>query len=274
MTGGKRRVAPRAARLKAEEDSLPAKKGGAPLYMQIASTLRTAIVRGIYPVGCRIPTENELCARFEVSRYTIRDALKQLRADGLITSRQGGRPIVVPPSALKSVRLFSSEMGKDFYDYTMGTRLEISSMEMASGINKSLAAQFDVAQGQEWLRVCGYRRPSEHEAMVCWNDYLIKAEYAAVGRLLARHVGPILPLIEDLFSQKIVKVRQTMSAIAMPADQAATFQVAVNSPALRILTRCQTADDAIAMVSMSLHPGGDIGYAITLSDRSHRRGEL
>jgi GntR family transcriptional regulator len=270
MAGGKKTPVRRTARVKADEHALPAIKTGAPLYLQIASTLRTAIVRGIYPVGCRIPTENELCARFEVSRYTVRDALKQLRADGLISSRQGGRPIVVPPSALKSVRLFSSEMGKDFYDYTMGTRLEIRSMDLLSSLNRSLATQFDVTPGQEWLRVCGYRQSSEHEAMKCWNDYLIRAEYAAVGRLLARHVGPILPLIEDLFSEKIVNVRQTMSAVPMPDEQAATFQVEAQSPALKIVTRCETTDAKIAMVSMSLHPGGNIGYAITLKDQAHR----
>jgi GntR family transcriptional regulator len=243
-------------------------RAGAPLYLQVASTLRTAIVRGIYPVGSRIPTENELCERFLVSRHTIRDALKRLRADGLITSRQGGRPIVVPPSALKSVRLFSAEMGKDFFDYTMGTRLDIRSMELIPIVTKALAAQFDISQGEEWLLVNGYRQPGEDGAMICWNEYLIRAEYAAVGRLLARHVGPIIPLVEDLFSEKVVKVSQSMTAVPMPAEHAATFRVAAGSPALRIRTHCETADEKLALISISLHPGGEIAYSIRLHARS------
>ena len=229
-------------------------------------TLRTAIVRGIYPVGCRIPTEDELCERFQVSRHTIREALRRLRAEGLITSLQGGRPVVVPPSALNAVRLFSAEMGKDFFDYTMGTRLAIQSMEMVA-INKALATQFDIGQGEQWLRVNGYRHFGDSGPMICWHEYLIFADYAAVGRLLPRHVGPIIPLIEDLFSEKIIKVHQAMSAVPMPAEQAATFKVAVASPALKILTRCQTADEKLAMISVSLHPGGGVAYSIRLQDR-------
>ena len=72
---------------------------GLPLYLQVASTLRTAILRGVYPVGSRVPTEDELCRHFKVSRHTIREALRQLRNDGLITSTPGSRPVVAPPLA-------------------------------------------------------------------------------------------------------------------------------------------------------------------------------
>jgi len=252
--------------VKAKELALPSKKAGVPLYLEVASTLRQAIVRGIYPVGSRIPTEDELCERFLVSRHTVREALRRLRADGLITSRQGGRPVVVPPSALNAVRLFSAEMGKDFWDYTMGTRLAIHSMGMVT-IGKALATQFDVGQGEEWLRVCGYRQAGEDGPMICWNDYLIVAEYAAVGRLLPRHVGPVVPLIEDLFSAKIVKVHQSMSAVSMPGEQATMLQVTAKSPALKIQTRCETSEEKLALISISLHRGEDTAYSIRLQDR-------
>jgi GntR family transcriptional regulator len=253
------------ADLKIQEHALPAKKAGVPLYLHVASTLRTAIVRGIYPVGSRIPTEDDLCTRFEVSRHTIRDALRRLRADGLITSRQGGRPVVVPPSAQNAVRHWSAEINKDFFDHTMGTRLNVQSMEMVT-ITKTLAAQFDIGHGEEWLRVRGYRQVGENGAKVCWQEYLIDAEYAAVGRLLHRHVGPLVLLIEDLFSEKIIEFHYSLSAVPMPAEQAATFQVASESPALRIATRCKTSSEKLALISISLQPGND-AYSIRLQDR-------
>lgn len=249
------------------EDTAPEREeGGPPLYMQVASTLRTAIVRGIYPVGSRIPTEEELCARFMVSRHTVREALRRLRADGLISSRQGGRPIVVPPSARGAVRRFSAEMGKDFYDYTMGTRLAIESMEMTT-VNKTLGARFDVPMGEQWLRVRGFREAGEEGKATCWHDYLIAAEFSAVGRLLHRHVGPFLPLIEDLFSERVVKVAQAMSAVAMPGELAERFGMSAGDPALRIFTRATTAQGALALLSISLHPGGSVGYSVQLEDR-------
>ena len=53
----------------------------------MARTLRKEIVDGVYPVGSQLPTEHELCERFEVSRYTIREALRRLRDDNLVASR-------------------------------------------------------------------------------------------------------------------------------------------------------------------------------------------
>ena len=39
-----------------------------PLFQQLAETLRAAIDAGEYPPGSRLPTENELCERYSVSR--------------------------------------------------------------------------------------------------------------------------------------------------------------------------------------------------------------
>ena len=57
-----------------------------PLFQQLANTLRTAIETGEYPAGSRLPTENELCQKYSVSRVTVRKALDyaQGEKDGLI----------------------------------------------------------------------------------------------------------------------------------------------------------------------------------------------
>ena len=47
-----------------------------PLFQQLAETLRAAIDAGEYPPGSRLPTENELCERYSVSRVTVRKALE------------------------------------------------------------------------------------------------------------------------------------------------------------------------------------------------------
>ncbi|HUL99877.1 MAG TPA: winged helix-turn-helix domain-containing protein, partial [Mycobacterium sp.] len=65
-------------------------------YLQVARTLRKEIVDGVYPVGSQLPTEHELCERFAVSRYTIREALRRLRDDNLVSSRPRAGTLVVP----------------------------------------------------------------------------------------------------------------------------------------------------------------------------------
>lgn len=65
-------------------------------YLQVARTLRKEIVDRVYPVGSQLPTEHELCDRFEVSRYTVREALRRLRDDNLVSSRPRTGTLVVP----------------------------------------------------------------------------------------------------------------------------------------------------------------------------------
>ncbi len=62
---------------------------GGPRYQQIADALREQIVAGAYRPGQQLPSERELRERWKVSDRTIRVAFDQLRAEGLVTSRQG-----------------------------------------------------------------------------------------------------------------------------------------------------------------------------------------
>ncbi len=65
-------------------------------YLQVARALRKEIVDGVYPVGSQLPTEHQLCERFSVSRYTVREALRRLRDDNLVASRPRAGTLVVP----------------------------------------------------------------------------------------------------------------------------------------------------------------------------------
>lgn len=64
-------------------------RSGRPAYLQIADAIREQLRSGAYPPGAKIPTEQALRERWGISITTIRAALDQLRAEGLITSRRG-----------------------------------------------------------------------------------------------------------------------------------------------------------------------------------------
>jgi DNA-binding FadR family transcriptional regulator len=59
------------------------------LSRQIADQIRQAIIDGSLAADDRLPTEDELAARFSVSRPTIREALKRLAAQNLVRSKRG-----------------------------------------------------------------------------------------------------------------------------------------------------------------------------------------
>ncbi|ABV94060.1 regulatory protein [Dinoroseobacter shibae DFL 12 = DSM 16493] len=62
---------------------------GRDLAVQIADQIRAAILRADLLVDARLPSEAELAERFEVSRPTVREALKRLAAQNLIRTQRG-----------------------------------------------------------------------------------------------------------------------------------------------------------------------------------------
>jgi GntR family transcriptional regulator len=62
---------------------------GRPAYLQVADALREQIHSGQYTPGTQLPTERSLMETWSVSSKTVRAALDQLRAEGLIVSYQG-----------------------------------------------------------------------------------------------------------------------------------------------------------------------------------------
>src|SRR6185295_4618290 len=87
------------ARARGADPGEPTRETDGVLYLQILRSLKDEIVKGIYPVGSQLPTEEELCDRFSVSRYTVREALRRLRDDRLVASRRGAGTVVLPPSS-------------------------------------------------------------------------------------------------------------------------------------------------------------------------------
>lgn len=57
----------------------------------VVTQIREAILSGRYVQGDRLPTEREMARQFQVSRVTVRDALRALEAGGLIEVRVGGQ---------------------------------------------------------------------------------------------------------------------------------------------------------------------------------------
>lgn len=72
---------------------------------QIASILAKQIGDGLYPPGGRLPSESQLGKDFGVSRSVVREALSQLKYQGLLDSHQGKGVIVLSPSGRKSFRM-------------------------------------------------------------------------------------------------------------------------------------------------------------------------
>jgi DNA-binding FadR family transcriptional regulator len=74
----------------------------------VASILRSRIVNGDLPDGSRLPKQDELLREFRVSRASLREALRILQTEGLVTVQRGnvGGAIVQAPRTETSAYIF------------------------------------------------------------------------------------------------------------------------------------------------------------------------
>jgi DNA-binding GntR family transcriptional regulator len=237
-------------------------KSEGPLYLQVVRVLKDEIVSGVHPVGSQLPTEEELCERFSVSRYTVREALRRLREDGLVSSRQGAGTTVVPPRPTDS---FVHEVMSinDLVAFATDVRFAIEAIEMIE-IDDKLAVRTGIASGEQWLFVGGLRHTEGSELPVCWTEVYINREFAAIGRLLQRHRGPIFHLIEDLFGQSIVEVHQEIAAALIPPELAGRLKVKVGTTALEVQRTYKLAAGKIAQVAINTHAAARFRHAMTM----------
>lgn len=99
------------------------------LYQTIYDSLRKEIAEGKYTVGMRLPTERELCERFDVSRITAKRALDMLADDGIVERAKGKgtyvvdcKPVYRQQKSSMSADMFIGVIIPDFSD-AFGTKL-------------------------------------------------------------------------------------------------------------------------------------------------------
>ncbi|MGD9509510.1 MAG: GntR family transcriptional regulator [Geminicoccaceae bacterium] len=96
----------------AVEELRPDPDATSPLYLQLVESIAAAIACGRLKDGEALPAERVLSDRLEVSRTTVRKALEELAARGLVTSRQGSGNFVATrlEQPLAGLSSFSEDM--------------------------------------------------------------------------------------------------------------------------------------------------------------------
>ncbi|WP_175745798.1 GntR family transcriptional regulator [Burkholderia ambifaria] len=113
----------------------------APLYVQIKDTLRAQILDGTYAPHSRMPSEHELCAMFDVSRITVRQALGDLQKEGLLFKLHGKGTFVSKPKAFQNVTSLQgfaeamSSMGYEIVNQLRSVRTVKADRHLATKLN-------------------------------------------------------------------------------------------------------------------------------------------
>ncbi len=74
-----------------------------PLYQQLYDNIRKQITVGVYKPGDKLPSEGDLCKEFNVSRITVRNALKQLVEEEILCKKRGKGTYVTIPARVEAL---------------------------------------------------------------------------------------------------------------------------------------------------------------------------
>ncbi len=114
-----------------QESLQPDRNSFVPLYHQLRMWIEEQIKRGVYPPGALLPSDRELCERFNVSTITVRRALRELVLAGLVY-RQASIGTFVSP-VIRRLRLALVVVG---FDEIWWRRRGVTFSNLVGGIGK------------------------------------------------------------------------------------------------------------------------------------------
>lgn len=228
-------------------------------YAILAEALMEDIQTGRYPVGSLLPTELDLCREFDVSRHTVREAIRRLVDLGLVTRRAGvGTTVLAAQAASRYVQ--TGESFLSLFRYVRDVNLRVTAMtDIIADDNE--AELLDCRVGQSWLQVDGERFLEGDEHPIAMTTIWIARPYRAIGPSLNDLSEPVYVMIEKRFGLNTVEIRQEISSIILEQVAASNLGVPEGSPGLKVVRKYLDENNAIFEVAVSLHPGERFSYS-------------
>ena len=233
-----------------------------PRYQRVADDLTKRIGNGKYPVGGLLPTEMELCRQYNISRHTVREALRQLRDAGLISRRRRIGTAVVSRTPNASYRQPTNSIG-DLLQYAEETKLSIlETKEVAA--DAALAELLECREGARWLQVNSLRAVPGDARPVCMTTAYIDLRFPDLEKKLEKLSGPISAMLERVYGIRIARIEQSIQAVRLGKRQAKLLRALDGSPALRAIRRYYDNTGRLIELSNAIHPGERFTYVTSL----------
>lgn len=237
--------------------------GVQPRYLALAESLSESIRSGQYPVGGLLPTEAELCDSFNVSRHTVREAIRKLRDLGLV-SRHQGVGTRVENKDISGRFVLSLGSIPDIWQYVQSTRFEPQSKKLIAAADAEIPLP-PIGGEERWLLAEGLRYVGPQDLPISHSAVHVNGTFRGIADQVGQKQIPIFSMIERRYGLKVVEIKQEISAILVPPHLTKPLKVKPGSPALCIVRHYVTADGVTVEVGRSITPGDRFTYAMDLN---------
>lgn len=234
-----------------------------PRYAELGDLLQTAIEKGDYAVGELLPTELELCERFNVSRHTARAALAQLIAAGLVHRRPGaGTRVIAQCAAMRyEQRMDTIDL---LLQYGSGTMLKMLEAERRQA-DAAIARHLDMQEGKDYLRLhCLGLEEASHGSIAVTHILIPVRNGLDVERLLddATAARALVKLLEP---NRLGRIEQVFDATLLSAADARLLDLKKSEPALRVQHSYRDTNGRLLLIATNLHPPSRFSHSMVLT---------
>ncbi|WNI14883.1 GntR family transcriptional regulator [Actinacidiphila sp. ITFR-21] len=232
--------------------------GKLPLWYQVSQSLRASILGRPADAPLRLPTEDGLAAHYGVSVLTMRQALKELADEGLI-SRHRRRGTFIEPAALRGapVRLLGSVDAIVAQQSGGRTRvLRHGPSPLPAGVAEHFPGLAETT---------AYRRLRHDDAgePTDWAENYVRPELAARIDPADLERWPMTKVLRDVLGVRISRITDTVEARLADPETAGLLDVPLLSPILHY-TGVTYDDRGQAVDVVRIHYRGD-GFSFTVT---------
>ena len=211
-----------------------------PRYAQLADLLRQRVARGMWPLGHKLPSLDELVAEFGVARVTVRQAVDLLAREGLLSPQQGrGTFVTGRPAQDRWLRLETSL--HDLADVYRDDKPKLTLIEEAAAMPVLQEQDGKPAVRYHFMRRVHSRND---EAYCVISIYLDDRVFRMAPKRFRRET--VVPVLLELPEIRIAKARQTLAISTADVEVAAHLNIAVSAPVAEV-RRIFTAPDGTVL---------------------------
>lgn len=234
-----------------------------PYYRQMAGYLMGAIKAGRYPIGSSLPTERELCESFEVSRHTVREALKLLEIKGLIVRRQGSGSTVVsdtPPVRYEQ----SIQSIDDLMQQGSASRLQVLHCENMAPDANEYVSQIALLAKKPCIRVRSIRYLRNDVRPLGLVEVYVAVQSKAQARRLLNPDLAAQEIVNTVHPPRLDRIEQAFNAVNIEEEPAKLLHIKAGDAAFQTVRNYFDASKNLVVVAHSLYQGQLFTYTSTL----------
>ena len=201
-------------------------------YQEVKQKITEDLVRGRYPMGQALPAEKDLSKELDVSIGTLRKAVDELVAEGIVVRRQG-RGTYVAEHDLKRLLYYFFHVVKHDIDKKVNPKVELVSLTSATA-NKEEATKLNIKEGSPVWRLVN-RLYLEGKCVMIDQITLDKKRFQKLTRAdYVNREGSIYQLYQMQYGQTVVRSSERLRAGLATKQHAEWLGMQPHAPVLII----------------------------------------